>query len=118
MAQPVCNFCDNEYGLLMDTNLMEGDTKVVGANCLIGYALSMAVAVTAGMSPDTAVAYGDLFDQIAANGTRPERVTPQNAPGKRRKPGASESSEATQPAEALSNAAMADLDAAGNGTAD
>lgn len=96
MAQPVCNFCEQEYGVIMVTDLIDPSTNSIGGQCLIGYAMSLAAAVTANISPDGAEAYGELFDQIAANDSRRPRVVPPTEPGKRRKPGPKESSAAPE----------------------
>lgn len=72
MAQPICSFCESEHGILMVTDIIDGDTKVVGASCLPGYALAMTATVTTGMQPELAKAYGEYFDAIARNDSRPK----------------------------------------------
>lgn len=73
MAQPECTFCGEEYGVLMDSDLVDGGTQVIGPACLPGYAIMLAAAVTTGMTPELAEVYGQYFDQIAANDTRVKR---------------------------------------------
>lgn len=94
--QPVCTFCEDEYGLLMDTDLMEGDTKVIGPSCLIMYSLSLAANVTINISPELAEAYGELFDKIAANDSRRKTVNPPSEPEKQPPDGSVNTSAATQ----------------------
>lgn len=55
----------------MMTDMQSGDTTVVGAGCLAGFALGFAATVSAGMTPEAATAYGEQFDQIRANDSRP-----------------------------------------------
>lgn len=73
MAQPVCTFCEQEYGVLMDSDLIDGGTQVVGPTCLPGYALVLAATATTGMTSELVALYGTYFDQIAANDTRPKK---------------------------------------------
>jgi hypothetical protein len=82
MANLTCSLCEQEQGLLMDTNLQDGDTTIVGPACMAGYALTMAASLTEGMPPEAGEAYGELLDRIAANDPRP----PKDAPRKRRGP--------------------------------
>lgn len=79
MPQPTCTICDSEYALLIVTDWSDGETTNVGAACLPGYALSMAAGTTGGMTPEQAETYGILFDQVAANDTRPARKQPKRA---------------------------------------
>lgn len=73
MAKPPCTMCEQFEGLLMMTNLDDGDTQVICVPDLPAFALGMAAGVTQGLTPDEAEAYGDAFDQLAQNDTRVKR---------------------------------------------
>lgn len=85
MAKPACTFCEQNEGVLMDTNLDDGETQVVCGPCLPGYALGIAAALTQGMTPAQAAGYGELFDQIAGNDRRPPKPPAKGARGKRQR---------------------------------
>lgn len=70
MAKPVCTFCGEYEGILMDTNLDDGDTQVVCVNDLMMYGLSMAASFTSGMTKEQAETFSDQLDQIYANDPR------------------------------------------------
>lgn len=84
MAKPVCTFCEQWEGVLMDTNLETGDTQVICGSDLLMYALSMTAALTAGMTTADADTYADLLDQIRANDPRPPK--PPAKGGRKPKP--------------------------------
>lgn len=83
MALPTCTFCEQNQGVLMATNLADGDTQVACGPCLPGYALGMAAAMTDGMPPEAAEAYAAAFDAIYDNDPRPGKPVRQ-APAKRK----------------------------------
>lgn len=64
MAKPTCTFCGEYEGVLMDTNLDDGDTQVVCANDLLMYVLGMAAAISDGMTNEQAEAYAQSLDAI------------------------------------------------------
>lgn len=84
MAKPTCTFCGQYEGILMDTNLDDGDTQVVCTNDLMMYALSMASSLTAGMTQEQAEAYAQLLDAIYANDPRGPKP-PAPAAGRKRR---------------------------------
>lgn len=86
MAKPVCTLCGQYEGALIESNLDDGETQVVCGSCLLMYALSMAAALTTGMTEEQAKAYGGLLDSIRANDPRPATAS---ARGSRRKTPAS-----------------------------
>jgi len=63
----------------MFTDLDTGDTITVGPTCLAGFALEFAAGVTGDLAPELAEAYGQAFDQIRANDTRPESAAANGA---------------------------------------
>lgn len=73
MANLSCTLCDAESGVLMVTMLEDGDTQIVGPQCMPGYALSMAAAATQGLPRESGDAFGELFDAVAANDPRPPK---------------------------------------------
>jgi hypothetical protein len=73
VAKPTCTFCDAEDGLLMDTNLNDGETQVVGPNCLLGYILGMAAAMIGGMSEDEAKTHAEVLDTIYSLDRKPPK---------------------------------------------
>jgi hypothetical protein len=82
MPSIACSLCEEEEAVLLATSLADGDTVSVGGNCLPGYALSLAVAMTTGMPAEAAAAYGEQFDAIAANDSRPKpKGKPRRAHG-------------------------------------
>jgi len=58
---------------------------------LPAYALAFAASVTKDMPPEVAEAYGELYDNVAANDTRPNRVAPA-VKGRSRSGGSSKTS--------------------------
>lgn len=72
MAGIPCSNEDGNQAVLIATDLSSGDAFSPCGPCLPGYALSFAAAMTQNMAPETAEAYGALFDQISANDTRPK----------------------------------------------
>jgi len=64
--------CDQETAVVMFTQMDTGDTASVGAACLPGFTLTLAATMSHDMPPETAAQYGDLFDAIAANDSRPK----------------------------------------------
>jgi hypothetical protein len=82
MATPTCTMCDQEVGVLITTMLADGETVVVGGQCLPGYALEMAAAMSQGMPPELGEALGGAFDRIAANDPRPAKPATRKARGK------------------------------------
>lgn len=70
MAKPTCTFCGEYEGVLMDTNLDDGETQVVCANDILMYVLGMAAALTSGMTREQADAYAPSLDAIYANDPR------------------------------------------------
>src|SRR5215469_17930637 len=83
MAKPTCTFCGEFEGVLMDTNLDDGDTHVICGNDLMMYGLSMAASLTDGMTKEQAEAYGELLDAIYAHDPRGPKPPPARG-GKRR----------------------------------
>ena len=79
MAAPTCTMCEENQGVLMDTNLQDGETQVICGPCLPGYVLGMATVLTAGMSVQESEAYGPMLDAIAANDQRPAKPPATNA---------------------------------------
>lgn len=76
MAKPVCTYCGEYEGVLLVTNLDDGETQVVCGNDLLMWTLSMTGQLTQGMTLDQAMAYGNLLDAIKANDPRePAKVT-------------------------------------------
>lgn len=73
MAKPVCTYCAEFQGVLLVTNLDDGETQVVCGNDLVMYSLSFASQLTQGMTPEQSEAYGELLDQIRANDARPPK---------------------------------------------
>lgn len=76
MANPVCSYCGQYEAVLMDTSLADGETQMPCTNCLLPHALSLAGAVTAGMTKEQADAYGELLDAIYANDPRDPKAPP------------------------------------------
>lgn len=70
MAGYTCTMCETNSALLLDTNLDDGECQSICGPCLPGYALSMALALTMGMTPEECEAFGELFDGIHANDVR------------------------------------------------
>lgn len=96
MAIPNCTLCNGEQGLMLTTTLNDGDTIVIGGQCLASYVLAMAGSVTAGMSPEDCIEYGELFDAIAANDKRPKKNSaPTAASGAKRTKSAQSADAAT-----------------------
>jgi len=96
-TKPTCTYCGEFQGVLMVTNLDDGDTQIVCPNDILMWTLSMTAQLTTGMPADVAQAYGSLLDQIKANDPReakpaPRRRTskPAAAPQAQSEPGSSE----------------------------
>lgn len=70
MAKPACTFCEQFEGVLMSTNLDDGETAIVCGTCIVPYALGLATTVTTGMDEAEAAVYADAFAAIAANGPK------------------------------------------------
>lgn len=83
MAKPTCTFCGQYEGVLMDTNLDDGETNVVCPNDLLMYSLSMAAAITDGMTKEQAEAYAEQLDAIYVHDPRGPKPP---APARGRKP--------------------------------
>lgn len=73
MAKPVCTYCDTYEGVLLVTNLDDGETQSVCGNDLIMYSLSMASQLAQGMTAEQCEQYGALLDAIKAADIRPAR---------------------------------------------
>lgn len=71
MAKPPCSFCGENEAILLDSNLDDGETQGICGEHLPMYALTMAATLTVGFTVEQSEAYGELFDQIAANDARP-----------------------------------------------
>lgn len=84
MAKPTCTFCGQFEGVLMDTNLDDGDTHVICGNDLLMYSLSMASSLTDGMTKEQAEAYAELLDAIYAHDPRGPKPPPASSGRKRR----------------------------------
>jgi hypothetical protein len=81
-----CTLCEENQAVMVATNLDGGDTVAPCGPCLPGYSLSLAAAMTDGMPPEIAEAYGDMFDAVAANDSRikksqKSRSKPSSHPG-------------------------------------
>jgi hypothetical protein len=90
MANPACTFCEQNEGVMMSTNLTDGDTVIACGACLPGYALGMAAAVTQGMEQHEALQYADALDTIYANDPRAPKSDRLRPRGKTRKTAAPE----------------------------
>lgn len=73
MAKPVCTYCDTYEGVLLVTNLDDGETQSVCGNDLLMYSLSMASQLSQGMTTEQCEQYGELLDAIKANDIRQAR---------------------------------------------
>ncbi len=80
MAKPRCTFCEENEGVLMVTNLVDGDTQIVCGIDLPGFALGMAAAMTDGMTPEESEMHGAALDAIRAHDCR---VAADSKAGKR-----------------------------------
>lgn len=86
MAKPACTFCEVNEGVLMSTNLADGETVIVCGTCITGYALGLAATVTQGMDAAEAETYAGTLDAIRANDPRAAR---RPAKPKRQRPAVS-----------------------------
>jgi hypothetical protein len=77
-----CSICTVNSAVLTSTDLRDGETVSPCGECLVGYFMTGAAALSADLSPEWAEAFGAQFDQIAANDTRPKHKPAANA-GKR-----------------------------------
>lgn len=66
MPKPACTFCEVNEGVLMDTNLDDGETQVICGADLPAYALGMAAAMLQGMPRSQAEALSEALDAIYA----------------------------------------------------
>lgn len=73
MAKPVCTYCDTYEGVLLVTNLDDGETQSVCGNDLLMYSLSMAAQLSQGMTVEQCDQFGALLDAIKANDVRPAK---------------------------------------------
>lgn len=67
MAKPVCTMCSTYEGVLMHTNLVDGDTVVVCATDLLSFAIGMAAELTSEISTEQVQEYLSTLIQIAVN---------------------------------------------------
>lgn len=83
MANPACTFCEQYEGVLIATNLDDGDTQTLCGGCLPGWAIGMAAGLIGSMTPEQAAEHYDAIDQVYA--ADPRKPPPPAAP-KGRKP--------------------------------
>lgn len=84
MPKPACTFCGENEGVLMDTNLDDGETNVVCGPDLLMYSLSMTASLTDGMTKEQAETFAELLDAIYAHDPRGPKP-PAPAAGRKRK---------------------------------
>lgn len=101
MAKPVCTYCDTYEGVLLVTNLDDGETQSVCGNDLLMYSLSMAAQLSQGMTAEQCDQYGALLDAIKANDVRPAKPA-----GRRRAPKAPDPAPAPQGSDGLETPAL------------
>jgi hypothetical protein len=76
MANPTCTFCEQYEGVLMATNLINGDTVIACGQCVPGYALGMSAGIIGGMSKEDAKQYAGAIDQVYASDPRGPKPPP------------------------------------------
>jgi hypothetical protein len=86
MPAPNCTMCEINQGVLMDTNLQDGETQVICGPCLPAYAICMAAALTQDMTTEGAEVYGPALDIIYANDPRAPK-TDRLRPGRKARRG-------------------------------
>lgn len=91
MSKPVCTYCDTYEGVLLVTNLDDGETQSVCGNDLLMYSLSMASQLSQGMTVEQCDQFGALLDAIKASDIRPAKPA-----GRRRAPKAPDPEPAMQ----------------------
>lgn len=82
MAKPVCTYCDENQGVLLVTNLDDGETQVVCGGDLVMWSLSMASQLTQGMTLEQSWEHAEALDMLKANDVRPVKAAPRSKPRK------------------------------------